>query len=248
MKNLENWRKQENALSNDVFYKNGIYCKKYSKNNFNNMYGNKEQQLVKVIDFNIFIEGDKDYFCLKEIPGIIKETKNLSSIDIENFSKELKRIHNIEITDEIKKIGSPNFQKTWNFLKTIKEIPTYLNEDNIFEKGMEIVQQDIVIANNDIVEGNILFNGNDVRIIDYEYGGINSKYFDIASFIIKRLLSKEQEKLFLESYFKDEDFNLDKLLISKEFCKIFWSKWAWFKYIETKKQIYKEIAEWLIER
>ncbi len=248
MNKFKNWKKQDNALSNDVFYKDNVYCKKYSKNGFNENYGNKERKLMELINPNIVVESNLDFLCTREIPGSVKETSNLTDQDIKNISNELKRIHSIEISDDRDLIGTPDFYKTWIYLKTIKEIPFFSNDEEIFKKGMKIVNQDLVISNNDIVEGNILVQDDSVAIIDYEYGGINSKYFDIASFIIKRHLSDEQEKIFLNSYFEDIEMDSEKLKVSKDFCKVFWSKWAWFKYFETKKQVYKEIAEWLIKR
>ncbi len=247
--NFNDWNKQENALSNNVFYNDGVYCKKYSKNDFNYRYGNRENELLSLIYPHIILMSNEYVFCTKEIPGKTKLTKDLTNSDIINFSNELKRIHNIKVPKDVAdKIGMPNFLLTWDLLVSNKKIPKHKNEEVIFQEGLEIVGEDVVISSNDIVEGNILFFNDEVKIIDYEYGGLNSKYFDIASFIIKRHLTKQQEKLFMDSYFKEEDVDTKKLEIAKNFTKVFWSKWAWFKYFETNNDIYKEIGEWLIKR
>ncbi len=253
MKNylFENWNKDKKALSNDVYLNNekSIICKKYLVNKFSQYYGNQEQKIIPYLkDLNLLKKGN-DYICLEYIDHEGFSTENATEEQIISIAKKIKELHNSINIKEVDDVYEPKFKETWKWLSRQKSIPNYLDEDKIYEKAMSIIKKNLVLANNDIVDGNVLFTDEgDVIIIDYEYGGINNKYFDIASFVVKRKLSKELEKVFLDEYFKDEKFNEDYYKISINFFAIFWSKWSWYKFDSTKKNVYKDIAEWLYER
>lgn len=51
---------------------------------------------------------------------------------------------------------------------------------------------------------NIIFNKNKFKIIDWEYAGINDRFFDLASICIEFQLNKSEEKIVLSSYFKNK--------------------------------------------
>ena len=62
-------------------------------------------------------------------------------------------------------------------------------------------QVDLVIGHNDLLAANILDDGDQLWLIDWEYGGFNSPLFDLAGLAGNNGLSILQEQQMLEQYF-----------------------------------------------
>lgn len=60
----------------------------------------------------------------------------------------------------------------------------------------------LVIGHNDMLAANILDDGNQLWLIDWEYGGFNSPLFDLAGLAGNNGLSEKQERAALEQYFE----------------------------------------------
>jgi len=65
-------------------------------------------------------------------------------------------------------------------------------------------QIDLVISHNDLLAANILDDGNQLWLIDWEYGGFNSPLFDLAGLASNNDLSEEQERQMLSQYFETD--------------------------------------------
>jgi len=64
---------------------------------------------------------------------------------------------------------------------------------------------DLVIGHNDLLAANILDDGKQLWLIDWEYGGFNSPLFDLAGLASNNGLSQQQEFAMLTQYFGTED-------------------------------------------
>ena len=64
-----------------------------------------------------------------------------------------------------------------------------------------IGQVDLVIGHNDLLAANILDDGDQLWLIDWEYGGFNTPLFDLAGLAGNNGLSILQEQQMLEQYF-----------------------------------------------
>ena len=62
-------------------------------------------------------------------------------------------------------------------------------------------QVDLVVGHNDLLAANILDDGNQLWLIDWEYGGFNTPLFDLAGLAGNNGLSVSQEQEMLEQYF-----------------------------------------------
>jgi len=62
-------------------------------------------------------------------------------------------------------------------------------------------QVDLVIGHNDLLAANILDDGDQLWLIDWEYGGFNTPLFDLAGLAGNNGLSISQEQQMLEQYF-----------------------------------------------
>jgi thiamine kinase-like enzyme len=86
-------------------------------------------------------------------------------------------------------------------------------------------KKELVLCHNDLHPQNILFS-NSIKLIDWEYAGVNDRYFDLASIIIEFKLSQRDEVIFLRSYFKRASkVNSQKLFAYKVIYKELWRLW-----------------------
>ena len=65
-------------------------------------------------------------------------------------------------------------------------------------------QIDMVIGHNDLLAANILDDGAQLWLIDWEYGGFNSPLFDLAGLASNNALSEDQERAMLAQYFETD--------------------------------------------
>ncbi len=65
-------------------------------------------------------------------------------------------------------------------------------------------QVDMVIGHNDLLAANILDDGTQLWLIDWEYGGYNTPLFDLAGLAGNNGLTEAQERSVLEQYFESD--------------------------------------------
>ena len=58
-----------------------------------------------------------------------------------------------------------------------------------------------VPCHNDLLTANFLRSGDDLRIVDWEYAGMNDRFFDLGNLAVNNGLSEDDERLLLELYF-----------------------------------------------
>ena len=73
-------------------------------------------------------------------------------------------------------------------------------------KSLEIATGpvELVVGHNDLLAANILDDGDQLWLIDWEYGGFNTPLFDLAGLAGNNGLSVLQEQQMLEQYFKQD--------------------------------------------
>ena len=86
----------------------------------------------------------------------------------------------------------------------IKNIALLLKKLHQIKVGKKLfnLKKDYVLCHHDLNPKNFIFL-NDIKLIDWEYAGINDLYFDLASVVVEFDLDKKEEKLFLNSYFQN---------------------------------------------
>ena len=87
----------------------------------------------------------------------------------------------------------------------------------------------MVLSHHDLNPKNIIFNKNKIKIIDWEYAGINDRFFDLAAICIEFKLNKKEEELFLSYYLKKiDEKKYSKLkyfkIIYKNLCDLWFEK------------------------
>jgi len=83
--------------------------------------------------------------------------------------------------------------------------------------------KEYVLCHNDLNPQNIFFS-KDIKFIDWEYAGVNDRYFDVACVCVEFDLSGEMQEVFLEAYLEGE-YSLEKLEAYKVIYRALCEKW-----------------------
>lgn len=167
-----------------------------------------------------------EHFMIYEYEKGIHKTK-LSTWELKNLILKIKKFHKFKINEkpyDLKK-DLLNYDKNLNDFRSKKLIKESFRNLLLLKK----FKQDLVLTHHDLNPKNIIFKNNSIKIIDWEYAGLNDRFFDLASICVEFSLNKKDEKLMLQSYFNQyKKKHLQKLnhfkIIYKNLCSL------WFKY------------------
>ena len=140
------------------------------------------------------------------LEGVHKDT--FSENDFILLAESLRKVHSLHIKAEPIKIKIQN-------------------ESDEAKQALQIItrhDKELVLCHNDLNPKNILFS-NEVKFIDWEYAGVNDRYFDLACVCVEFELSPLEEQYFLESYFQSKKSNEDKLRAYKILYKQLVEEW-----------------------
>jgi aminoglycoside phosphotransferase (APT) family kinase protein len=120
-----------------------------------------------------------------------------------------------------------------NVLKLLAQILKKLHSISIDVKPIELqtdmssvecYPKEYVLCHNDLTPQNIFFS-KDIKFIDWEYAGINDRYFDLACICVEFGLAGEMVEFFLRVYFDDNNFSLEKLEAYKVIYRSLCEEW-----------------------
>ncbi len=133
----------------------------------------------------------------------------LDKNDVKYLANILQKLHTIKIEQAPIHLEIKN--KTKEVIKAFETIDKYPKE--------------YVLCHNDLNPKNIFFS-NDIKLIDWEYAGVNDRYFDLACVCVEFHLGEEMQKVFLDTYFTDA-YSVEKLeaykVVYKALCKEWFS-------------------------
>ena len=131
----------------------------------------------------------------------------LSKQEIKNLSTVMKSLHDIKIDAKLIIIDINN--QSDEVIQAFNTIDRYPRE--------------YVLCHNDLNPQNIFFS-DEVKLIDWEYAGVNDRYFDLACVCVEFELNDEMQRVFLDAYFPDK-YALEKLEAYKVFYKALCEEW-----------------------
>lgn len=207
--------------------------------------------ILKVFKSNesVNINRDFEYETLKKInrlnitskPIFINETfmiyefikgfhkTKLSSSEIKKLTLLIKKYHKIK----------PKI-KYYDFRKDLKNYDSFLNDFksnkllNETSRTLNFIKKykkENVLTHHDLNSKNIIFNNKEIKIIDWEYVGINDIYFDLASLCVEFGLNTKQQKQVLFYYFSvfkhDKNKKLKNFItLYKNLCELWFLKFT----------------------
>ena len=118
----------------------------------------------------------------------------LNKDDLKTLAHTLQKLHHIKL--DTKPIDIHIENKTDTIIKAFDTIEKYNKE--------------YVLCHNDLNPQNILWF-KDVKFIDWEYAGVNDRYFDLACLCVEFGLQGEMRDIFLNAYFEDTNYVKEKI-------------------------------------
>ncbi len=157
----------------------------------------------------LLLDEENDLLISIYLEGTHKDT--LEKNDLHLFAEVLKKLHTSKIDSE------PILLETL-FRRKSKEVQDAFTI-------LETFRSEFVLCHNDLNPQNILFSKT-IQLIDWEYAGVNDRYFDLASVCVEFDLNTEDEGHFLRSYFSMKyDINYEKLKAYKVIYKALCTQW-----------------------
>lgn len=192
----------------------------------------------KICDDIAYINPDNGYKITEYLEGArVCDAQNPE--DVRKCMERLRAFHNLKlkVEHEFDIFGQLEFYETlWNgspssykdYLKT-KERVLSLREYINAHSGEKI------LTHIDAVPDNFLFtekNGvEEIRLIDWEYAGMQDPHVDLAMFCIYSLYNKEEVDQLIDLYFVEGCKNEDRIKIYCYIavCGLLWSNWCEYK-------------------
>ena len=188
----------------------------------------------QICDDVLYMNPDNGY----KITAYLEDATNC---DAENWNEveacmtKLREFHELNLTVDHRFdiFGQINFYESlWNGEKSyFKDYET--TKAAIFElkKWIDTLEKNETLVHIDAVPDNFLFTKDGIRIIDWEYAGMQDPHVDIAMFCIYSLYSKEQVDRLIDLYFKGE---VSPMIRKKIYAYIasaglLWSNWCEYK-------------------
>lgn len=94
-------------------------------------------------------------------------------------------------------------------------------------------EKDYILTHIDAVPDNFLFvGGDDIRLIDWEYAGMQDPHVDVAMFCIYAMYDREQTEALIDAYFTAgcEPAVRAKIYCYIAACGLLWSNWCEYKH------------------
>jgi len=157
----------------------------------------------------LLLDEENDLLISTYLEGIHKD--KLEKNDLYQFAEVLKKLHTSKIERDPILLETLFATKSKEVQDAFAAIDAYPSED--------------VLCHNDLNPQNILFSKT-IQLIDWEYAGVNDRYFDLASICVEFDLNKEDEVCFLRSYFTVKNEIIDeKLKAYKVIYKALCTQW-----------------------
>lgn len=207
------------GMSNyNIHVKIGKLHFRFSKNN-SPINRKNEQNVLKLLKKDKTITN-KTYFFNKHImiSKYEEEYFNLlqntwSNINLEKLIKLIFQLQKINVKKkEVKKFEFDELTKNIENKKLVKEVKEYYKEG-------------LVLSHNDLGKNNILFNGCNFKIIDFEFARLNIKYFDYANLLLTFEVPKNNQEILLKYANIDKD-ELEKVRKCMELICLMWIQYS----------------------
>lgn len=172
---------------------------------------------------------------LEYIDGVYTTNQEilLMNGNIDKLTKQLRKLHTSSecFKGKFSFIHDYHIYKN-DFLSTGYSVPDEMKKDeeelySITKWVDDTLHDDICPCHSDIVLQNFIFTEERAYIVDWEYSTMASRYLDLASFCTQNILQPKITKLFLDSYFNEEDMeiNYGKFLLYKMSISFMWIYW-----------------------
>lgn len=187
-----------------------------------------KEEMDRKFEFKMQLKAYKKGFAPKPL---LLDEKNSLMISHYQEGSHKKSHHKKDIKTLAHVVQKIHKFKTYNKFHTLHKIFVATlrknKNSNIKQVLKNLVQfkKDYVLCHNDLNPKNIIYSS-DIKIIDWEFTGINDRYFELATLIVEHNFNKKNEQYFLQCYFKTgSKFDAKKLYTYKILYLSFCAHW-----------------------
>ena len=188
----------------------------------------------QICDDVLYMNPDNGY----KITAYLEDATNCDAEnwdEVEACMTKLREFHELNLTVDHRFdiFGQIDFYESlWNgeksYFKDYEKTKAAIFE---LKKWIDTLEKKETLVHIDAVPDNFLFTKDGIRIIDWEYAGMQDPHVDIAMFCIYSLYSKEQVDHLIDLYFKGE---VSPIIRTKIYAYIasaglLWSNWCEYK-------------------
>ena len=182
-----------------------------------------------------------DLIAVDYLPNVTHLTKENYAQYLPQLITAIQTIHTLKVeTDH----HFDMFARLDYYKQTSGMTTSLSDEKNVIETAKAFYESSQkTMAHNDLVNGNILIDNGQIKLIDFEYCGLNDPDFDVVSFLSENAFVDDEVKThFLREYYQNCPLPEHKLNAYFRFADLLWYYWALFAYKQTKRAIFLEIA------
>ncbi|MCD6212767.1 MAG: phosphotransferase family protein [Sulfurovum sp.] len=165
----------------------------------------KEELAAKPYDLNL----SDGYMICEFLDGHHKE--KLERNDIAQMTHVLKKLHSLTIKSQMIDLKSE-----------------FKIQDKALSDAFLMIdstEREIVLCHNDLNPKNCIFSDKSLKLIDWEFAGMNDRYFDLAALSVEFNFELIDDAYLLASYFGREGWNKKKFDAYKVIYKTLCEKW-----------------------
>ena len=188
----------------------------------------------QICDDVLYMNPDNGY----KITAYLEDATNCDAEnwdEVEACMTKLREFHelNLAVDHRFDIFGQIDFYESlWNGEKSyFKDYETTKTAVFELKKWIDTLEKNETLVHIDAVPDNFLFTKDGIRIIDWEYAGMQDPHVDIAMFCIYSLYSREQVDHLIDLYFKGD---VSPIIRTKIYAYIasaglLWSNWCEYK-------------------
>lgn len=202
-----------------------------------------------ICDEIVYINPDNGYKITEFLEGSrVCDPNNVD--DLKMCMKKLKEFHalNLSVGHEFDIFKQINFyEKLWNGTSSVYK-DYEKTKERVFKLRdyIEAHVEKKCLSHIDAVPDNFLFTeSGDIRLIDWEYAGMQDPHVDIAMFCIYALYNKQQVDRLINIYFENK---CDKETRLKIYCYIAACGLLWSNWCEYKRSLGVEFGEYSLRQ
>lgn len=208
--------------------------------------------LLKICDDVVYINPESGYKITTFLEGA-RTCDSEDVVDVKACMKKLREFHKLRIQvahrfDIFEQIDF--YEKLWDTQKSCFRdyVKTKTNVMGLKEY-IDAVPKEETLTHIDAVPDNFLFINNDdkneIRLIDWEYSGMQDPHVDIAMFAIYSMYTRRQIDVLIDYYFDEgcSDAVRIKIYAYIAICGLLWSNWC-----EYKRQFGIEFGEYALRQ
>lgn len=158
--------------------------------------------------------------------------KSCSTHFLESLAITLRKLHSIKLRAGFLPISLLDEISKYESLSQ-RRIVSKNQHALIVQIAQQLQADEQVLCHRDLLRGNIMYNGKDVKLVDFEYAGFSSRLWDIANFICEFDLSNIQAREFIALYgeVSEKEVNQARILVH-----YIWGLWYLVNHVKPEEE------------